>query len=174
MTTEKQSKKWISDIVGVFTDPIIVYPGGWGEDLPQWLKAQITLERIVMNIEARKTGKMTGTDAEACAYLFAVSLSRPISSDWTQIYLYVASKVYERKPDKAPGSTMPKDIRVNQLNRSQMQDLDRLKDWIYERRIKARDDRDRAGRREQKEAVATEKQAAAAEKEALQPAMFDL
>ncbi|GAJ12460.1 unnamed protein product, partial [marine sediment metagenome] len=63
-------EKGISDIVGVFCDPIIVFPGGWGEDLPEWLKSAITLERLIENIKALKGEEMTGTDAEACAYLY--------------------------------------------------------------------------------------------------------
>jgi hypothetical protein len=39
-------EKGISDIVGVFTDPILVFPGGWGDTLPDWLKTAITLERL--------------------------------------------------------------------------------------------------------------------------------
>jgi hypothetical protein len=39
---------------------------------------------------------MTGTDAEACAYLMTVSLTQPMDSDWTQIYLYVAGQTYRR------------------------------------------------------------------------------
>ena len=66
----KQLEKGISDIVGVFTDPILVFPGGWGDTLPDWLKEAITLERLVMNMRALKGEEMTGTDAEACAYLY--------------------------------------------------------------------------------------------------------
>jgi len=39
---------------------------------------------------------MTGTDAEAYAYLNTVSLTQPMDHDWTQIYLYIATKVYEK------------------------------------------------------------------------------
>jgi len=28
--------KGISEIVGVFSDPILVFPGGWGDTLPEW------------------------------------------------------------------------------------------------------------------------------------------
>jgi hypothetical protein len=42
----------ISDLVGTFTDPILVFPGGWGDTLPDWLKGAITLERLEMNIRA--------------------------------------------------------------------------------------------------------------------------
>ena len=47
-------EKGISEIVGVFTDPIIVFPGGWGDSLPEWLKNAITLERLEMNMRALK------------------------------------------------------------------------------------------------------------------------
>jgi len=160
-------EKGISDIAGVFTDPIIVFPGGWGDTLPEWLKGAITLERLIENVKATKGEEMTGTDAEACAYLYTTSLTQPIDSDWTQIYLYIAGKVYEKHRTKESGATMPEDIRVDQLSDYQMQHLDRLKDWIYRQRVKVRQEQDRTDRREQKEA-------AVAEREALQPALFDL
>ncbi len=166
MTTEKELEKGISEIVGVFTDPILVFPGGWGDTLPEWLKQAITLERLMMNVEALKTGQMTGTDAEACAYLMTVSLTQPMDSDWTQIYLYIATQVYEKQRTKDSGVTMPDDVRVDSLDRGQLADLKRLKDWLYERRIKVRLERDRAERREKKEAEA-------AIKKTEQPALFD-
>lgn len=96
MTTEKQLEKGISEIVGVFTDPIIVFPGGWGGSLPDWIKPAITIERLMENIKTLKSGEMTATDAEACAYLYTASLTQPMGHDWTQIYLYIASKVYKK------------------------------------------------------------------------------
>ena len=59
-------EKGISDIVGVFTDPILVFPGGWGDTLPEWLKNAIVLERLAENMKASKGEQATGTDAEAC------------------------------------------------------------------------------------------------------------
>jgi len=166
LTTEKQIEKGISEIVGVFTDPIIVMPGGWGDSLPDWIKTSITLERLVENMKALKGEEMTGTDAEACAYLFTASLTFPMDHDWTQIYLYIATKVYEKWRTKESGVTMPEDIRVESLTNNQLDDLNRLKEFIYRTRTKIRLERDRAERRQQREE-------AAAEKEALQPRMFD-
>ena len=40
---DRTFEKGISDLVGVFTDPVIVFPGGWGDSLPDWLKNAITL-----------------------------------------------------------------------------------------------------------------------------------
>ena len=154
-------EKGISEIVGVFTDPILVCPGGWGDTLPGWIKEAITLERLIENIRALKGEEATGTDAEACAYLYTASLEAPMDSDWTQVYLYIAGKVYSYHKR----SEMPDDIKVVSLNDGQMRDLNRLKAWIYQKRVDARLDRDRAERRQKKEGEA------AARKEA-QPALF--
>ncbi len=85
MNNNRTIEKGIPDIVGCLTDPIVIYPGGWGDTVPDWLKNAITLERMLANM--RKNGT-TGTDAEACAYLMTASLTQPIDSDWVQIYLY--------------------------------------------------------------------------------------
>jgi len=166
LTTEKQIEKGISDIVGALADPIIVFPGGWGDTLPEWLKTSIPLERLMENMKALKGEEMTGTDAEACAYLYTTSLTQPMDSDWSQIYLYIATKVYEKWRTKESGVTMPDDIRVESLNDEQMRDLNRLKEWIYKKRTDIRHDLDRAERRQKKEEKA-------AEREAAQPALFD-
>jgi len=147
LVTEQKSDRWISDIVGALADPIIVFPGGWGDTLPEWIKTSITLERLAMNVKALKGEEMTGTDAEACAYLYTASLTNPMDHDWAQIYLYIAGKVYKGWRSKESGVEFPEDIRVESLTDDQMRDLNHLKRWIYERRVKARQERDRAGRR---------------------------
>ena len=167
MTAERELDKGISEIVGAICDPIIVFPGGWGDTLPDWLKTAITLERLIENMKVIKGEEMTGTDAEACAYLYTASLTQPMGHDWTQIYLYIAGKVYEKQRTPQSGVTMPEDIRVESLDRNQEDDLNRLKRWIYERRVKVRQEQDRGERRERKEAEV-------ARKEKLQPRMFEL
>jgi hypothetical protein len=152
----------IDDLVGTLTDPIIVYPGGWGDTLPEWLKNAITLERLTENMKASKGEQSSGTDAEACAYLNTASLTMPIDGDWSQIYLYVAGKTYTRWHK----GEMPKDIKVDSLTKKQMVDLSRLKDWIYLRNTTARQEIERAERRQQKEEEV-------AMKKAEQPALFE-
>jgi len=136
----------IADLVGTLTDPIIVFPGGWGDSLPEWLKNAITLERLIENMKETKGEQPTGTDAEACAYLNTASLTAPMDGDWSQIYLYVAGKTYHRWHK----SDLPEDIRVESLTAQQTDDLNRLKEWLYQRRTMARHGAERAERREQK------------------------
>ena len=144
MTTEKQIEKGISEIVGALTDPIIVFPGGWGDTLPEWLKTAITLERMMGNMKALKGEEPTGTDAEACAYLMTVSLTQPMDSNWTQIYLYIAGQSYKRWNK----GEMPADIAVDSISDYQMGELNRLKAWLYRQRIKARTEKDIAQRKQ--------------------------
>jgi len=158
----KTVEKGISNIVGALTDPIIVFPGGWGDSLPEWLKTAITLERLAMNMRALKGEEMTSTDAEACAYLYTASLTQPMDHDWGQIYLYIATKTYSRWAK----SEMPRDIVVDSISDYQMSELNRLKAWLYHKRTTIRLDRDRAERRQKKEEEAERRKEE-------QPALFD-
>jgi len=162
LTTEQQIQKGISEIVGVFTDPIIVFPGGWGDTLPEWLKNAITLERLAMNMKALKGEEMTGTDAEACAYLYTAALTQPMDHDWGQIYLYIATQTYRRYGK----NEMPADIAVESLSDYQLAELKRFKDWLYQQRTKIRLERDRAERQQRREEEA-------ARRKAEQPALFE-
>ena len=154
---------WISDLVGSLTDPIIVMPGGWGDTLPSWIKEQITIERMIENMKSIKGEDLLATDAEVVAYLYTASLESPMDNDWVEIYLYMASKVMNRHTKQE----MPADMRVvEKLTRNQEDDLLRFKQWLYETRVRARQERDRSERKECKDQ-------AKQQKEVLQPRMFD-
>ena len=158
----KNVNSMIDNLVGTLTDPIIVYPGGWGDSLPEWLKNAITLERMMGDMKVLKGEEPTGTDAEACAYLYTAGLTAPMDHDWSQIYLYVATITY-RHWNKGE---MPADIAVDSISDYQMGELNRLKSWLYHQRVKARQEKDRAERRQEKEEAKTQQ-------EEEQPALFD-
>ncbi|MFC1961525.1 hypothetical protein ACFLWN_00535 [Chloroflexota bacterium] len=151
MTVSKQKVDgWIDDIVGALFDPIVVMPGGWGDDLPEWLRTRVTLERLTENIlSSRENREITATDAEAACYLFTASLTAPIGGDWTQIYLYVAGGEMKDK--------MPEDIKVEALTESQWRDLKELKNWIYRQRVKHRKEKTHGERRKTEEEAETRK-----------------
>ena len=151
----RTTEKGISDIVGCLTDPIIVFPGGWGDTIPEWLKTAITLERMIGSMKVLKGKEPTGTDAEACAYLMTVSLTQPMDSDWTQIYLCVAGRSCRRWNK----SEIPADIAVESVTDYQLAELNRLKAWLYQQRIKVRIEKDRAERRQKREDEEKKRQA---------------
>ena len=151
----KTMEKGISDIVGCLTDPIIVFPGGWGDTIPGWLKTAITLERLEMNMRGFRGEKITGTDAESCAYLYTTGLTVPMDHDWGDIYLYVATKTYRRwrKND------VPTDVAVESISDYQLAELDRLKGWLYQQRICVRAENKKAHRGHKKEEMQIQRKA---------------
>jgi len=92
---------------------------------------------------------MTATDAEACAYIYTRSLESPMDHDWTKIYLYVAGKVIAR----ARNIQVPEDIKVESLTDDQMRDLQELKGWIYQQRVKYRQEKRRSEKAKTREEV---------------------
>jgi len=88
-------------------------------------------------MKASKGEQPTGTDAKACAYLYTAGLTAPMDHDWSQIYLYVATQTYSRHK----GNQVPDDIRVESLTDYQMNELGRLKSWLFQQRIKGRQER---------------------------------
>ena len=158
----KNIDSMIGDLVGTLTDPIIVYPGGWGDSLPEWLKNAIVMERLIENMKETKGEQPTGTDAEACAYLNTASLTMPMDGDWSQIYLYIAGKTYARWQK----SKMPDDIRVDSLTDQQQAALNRLKEWLYNRRTTAKQEAERTESRHQKDEEL-------AKRKMEQPALFE-
>jgi len=153
---EKEAERAISDIMGALFDPIIVFPGGWGDTLPDWMKQHVSLERLMENIKALKAGKPTGTDLEACMYLYTVSLSRPMSDQWSRIYLHLATQAM-RRWQKAE---VPDDIKVDSISENDMKELAGLKDFIYRSRLKHRKEKESGERREAKEAAGEEEKSA--------------
>jgi len=143
----------VSDLVGALRDPIIVMPGGWGDTLPDWIKTQVTLERLVENMKQAQGQEPTGTDAEATAYLYTACLTAPMTEQWTRIYLYVAGKTCARWGKHE----LPPDVQVNSLNDYQLDELKRLKRWLYQKLVLARQEREREERREEREQEAEKK-----------------
>ena len=161
MKLNKELEKGISDIAGVFTDPIIVMPGGWGDTLPDWLKQAITLERLTENVRSLRGEPMTGTDAEACAYLYTAGLTAPMDGDWSEIYMYISTKVCRRYKQV----DLPADIAVESLSDYRMGRFLDLKRWIFNRRTQIRQEQARADKRERKDQEL-------ARQSAEQPALF--
>jgi len=75
---------------------LVVADVGWAETIPQWLKDEIASERMINGLIDIATPKNTSQDvcdAEIVAYLMTTSLRAPLSSDHTDIYLYLSAKL---------------------------------------------------------------------------------
>ena len=141
MTTKQKDEGWIDDLVGALCDPIIVYPSPWKDDLPDWVKPQITLERLVMNMKVMHDGGVPVGDTEALAYIFPRTMEEPLSEQWMRIYTYVFTQAMKFKKVE-----VPEDLRRESLSDYDMRELNDLKTWIYQKRVQHRKEKAKAER----------------------------
>jgi hypothetical protein len=149
----KEDEKWIGDVVGVFCDPIIVYPSGWEDTLPDWIKQQVTLERLIMNVKSMKEGGVPVGDTEVLAYMYPRTMESPLTEQWQRIYFYVFNQAMKMKKTE-----VPEDLKSEKLTDYDMRALDELKRWIYQKRVEHRKERDRGIRNVKKAVAVAEKE----------------
>ena len=121
--------KFLRNTIGAVSPTIVVYDETWGEDLPEWLKTQITLKRFEENargIEGEKVEE--ATDEEAMAYLYTRSLAAPMTDGWVKIYQKVFQEVVSEKIGrKNMPAEFQEDVELSSYDESQLKDLKR---WI--------------------------------------------
>jgi hypothetical protein len=66
------------------------------------------------------------SDIEALAYLYTAGMTQPLSSPWTNIYLWVAGKELQKR-----GISVPEDIRVTDLSDEERVEYLKLKRWLH-------------------------------------------
>ena len=152
----------VESMVEVFTAPLIVYPSGWEDTLPDWIKSEVTLQRLV---RLMKGDDGLATDVEALAYMYPRTLKAPLDHDWMQIYMYLATKAMGSRLS-GKEAEIPTDIKVERLDPHLENKLIELKRWIRERQRKALAERRKADSRQEREEMAAKLKAA-------QPALFD-
>lgn len=128
--SDKELHKMITDIVGIFKDPIILYPGGWEDTLPPRLWEEITTQRFVQEMKRAKGTKIEeSTDAEALAYVYSASLVAPMGPEWTNIYLWLGKHYGDAEFSK---------VTPRELSSDEKRMLEDLKRWIYRKKMGAR------------------------------------
>ena len=124
----------IENLCGALTDPIIVYPSPWQEDIPEDLKKQIPLERMIMNIKVEHEGKGVPVgDVEALVYMFPRSMEGPFTDQQQRLYMYCFNKAMQFRQNEVPA-----DLKQETLTDYDMRQLDDLKRFIWNSRVKAR------------------------------------
>lgn len=144
---------WVDDMVGVFTDRIVCWPSGVGDIMPEKIRGDITTDRLIQLMRKHKgdpEGEMA-TWPEVCWYLSSASLEFPFDHDWTQIYLYSFTQY--------KGAQTPEDLKVDKLHQNQLDDLNRLRSWLYKSRIKARKEKRRGEKRVERDEKRVKKEA---------------
>jgi len=134
------AKEW-AVLSEVLTTPIVYHPGGWEDTVPEELKRQVIKQRLEKLVNG---GWDEATDAEVLCYLMTVSLVQPLTSDWTQIFLYQGSLFIPQIREVIPDT--PQEL--SDYQKSEVQDLKRkIRNSQLKRRKKKRKEETMAKRK---------------------------
>ena len=116
------------------TTPILLANTEWVP--PDRLLNEVQSERMVRGlcdlIKPELTEEEVG-DAEALAYIMPHTNRVPLPRDWAKIYLYLATRIIKRWNIE---ESLPENCRVEELTDYEINKLNELKRWIYEKRGK--------------------------------------
>jgi hypothetical protein len=119
--------KQITEMVAAFSDPIIVYPGGWEDTVPEQVKQDIATYRLIRLM----AGDLElATWPEVCAYFYTLTLCFPPHEQVTRMYMYAMTQ-YLR-------DNSPKELRQESLDDYDMNELNRFRRWIRYKQVEAR------------------------------------
>ena len=132
---ELSLEQQISEMVGVFSDPIIVYPGSWQDSLPEKIRQDITTCRLIRLL---KGDMEMATWPEVCAYFYTLTLCFPPQERVVRMYMYAMTQY--------KGDLFPEDLRREILESHEMDELNRFRRWIRAKQLEARRVRQRLNR----------------------------
>lgn len=94
--SEEEAEHKFELLFSMFERPMVydAMGRGWEETLPDWVKQEVTLERL---IQVMKGEEGEATDAEVIAYLYTANLARPIGHEMTNVYCHLVSKLMKAK-----------------------------------------------------------------------------
>lgn len=117
---------------------LVVAPGGWAETIPDWLKKEVEFERLTLGL-AGNIAELRGQpirevgDAEACLYLYTLSLSAPMGYHLGQAYIYLTAKLTKRRNPSTVPDFAEKKLKAG-LTPDEQRELTELKRELYRAR----------------------------------------
>lgn len=82
---DKKVEEWAGNLATELMRPKVVWPSPWNVDMPKPLSDRIPLDRLAQIMKG-ETG--LATLSEVVFYLYPRTMDAPLSSRWTDIYLY--------------------------------------------------------------------------------------
>ncbi len=126
LTLDKQ----ITEMVAAFSDPIIVYRGGWEDTVPEQVKQDITTYRLLRLL----TGDLElATWPEVCAYFYTLTLCFPPHEQVTRMYMYTMTQY--------KGDLFPEEMRIKELDSYDTNELNAFRRWIRVKQLQHRKER---------------------------------
>ena len=110
---------------------LVVADAGWAETIPDWLLGAVKSERMILGLAGVMRPELPDRlgDAEVCVYLYTASLRAPMSHNYTNIYLHLASKLMRKR-----GATVPDGLGPDSLDPDEERELGDLRRELWRAR----------------------------------------
>lgn len=122
-------KDFVDGMLSIFR-PKIVWPGYEGMPIPEQIKTQILIERLIL---ARNNEKLA-TETEALWYLSTASLVAPMDNNWYNIFMYLSRRYLTRTKKELP-DFLKENIILDEY--VEEPELHRLRQWLYNKGMEA-------------------------------------
>lgn len=130
--SKKEKKEFVNNCIELFNTfrrPKIVMPGYEDMLMPDDIKTQIVVERMIL----AKNDEKTASETEALWYLSTVSLAQPLDHSWYRIFMFLFRQWCIKTNKGLPDFTREQVT----LEKYEEHDLKRLRDWLYRKSVEA-------------------------------------
>lgn len=109
---------------------LVVGDAAWADTIPEWLLNEVKAERMIYGLACLMDGSRAKVgDAEVAVYLMTASHRSILSSEHTNIYMYLVTRLFKKRDKHVPLS-----IRKEKLTEWEEHEFEELKDMIYHSR----------------------------------------
>jgi hypothetical protein len=117
---------------------LVVGSAEWADSIPEWLLEEVRAERLILgmcSIRKELAPEDAVGEAETAVYLMTASFRQPLSSEHTNIYVYLTAKLMKRKNgEDKPLDPMLEEALTRGLTDGEKDELRDLKRMIYDKR----------------------------------------
>ena len=127
---KKAAEKKLFEVIHSFTRPLIVMPGYEDMPIPDNIKSQIQMERLLL----AKDAIPLASETETMWYISTASLSFPLDHRWANILFYLTRNWLIKQKRELP-DFLRDDIELEPY--TEATELRRLREWLYNQTKKA-------------------------------------
>ena len=108
---------------------LVVGAREWADTIPEWLLDEVKAERLIYGLASLMGRRPKVGDAEVTVYLMTASYRSVLSSEHTNIYMHLVTRLFKKRDKEVPES-----IRKDELSEWEEHELEELRDMIYHSR----------------------------------------
>jgi hypothetical protein len=143
---ERKGERYVKSLVYTFTFPIIGFPG-WVEAIPEDLKKDMPMIRMIQLLKEPDTFLEVASDEEAMIYISTASFATPLDHHWTRIYMHLTRNYMlnrkRKKPEDLP-DFLREETRLDDYEKKLLKDLKR---WIRRKQLEHMREKEKKGKK---------------------------